>query len=194
MAHAYYFNKDANPRDVVFDIEIDIVTFQIISFQFVLKNGPRYDGFFSQTCFSHLQGSDKQWFAITVNQNVGGGPPDYHFILSWKPLTNDRDSITDDIGGPYPEWPWVASHLTCNEEQSVWVAVMKWNLLITAVHSLRLKTKESLDNFKAPKLEVGIPYSPPNMEQWYETLNVPWVWNHMVASGYAMKTLNRKEL
>jgi len=116
MAHAYHYNKQANPAKVVFDVILDIETFQIISFRFGLKTDPRYRSFFSESQFSHLQGSDKQWFRVMVNQNMSGRP-DYFFSMQWRPAwCSDKEWITKDAGAPFPEWPWIASHLTRSEE------------------------------------------------------------------------------
>jgi hypothetical protein len=111
MTHAYHYNKQADPAKVVFDVILDIETFQITSFRFSLKMDPCYHGSFSDSQFSHLQGSDKQWFCVMVNQNISG-PPNYFFNMQWKPAGNSyKDWITEDNGAPFPEWPWIAVHL-----------------------------------------------------------------------------------
>jgi hypothetical protein len=189
MAHAYHFNPEVDPAKVVFDVEIDIATFQIVSFRFSVKNEPKYGGFFSEPQFRHLQGSDKQWVCILTNQNASG-PPEYFCNMQWRPIiAADKASIINDPGGPYAEWPWIAVHLTQREDQSSWVAMIKWNLLITAVHNMRLKIYGSLDKFKAPILEVGVTFIPPDMDLWYEKLNRRLIWDHLVDTGYVAQTL-----
>jgi hypothetical protein len=189
MAHAYHFNPQVDPGKVAFDVEIDIATFQIISFRFTAKNDPIYQGYFSQEQFRHLQGSDKQWICIMTNQNASG-TPDYFRNMQWRPVSAaDKASITNDPGGPYPEWPWIAAHLTQKENQSGWVARKKWDLLLAAVHNMRFMRYGSLDKFKAPILEVGAPFIPPDMDLWYEKLNHRFIWNHLVDTGYVTKTL-----
>jgi hypothetical protein len=182
-----------DPSKTVFDIEVDLSTFQIVSFQFLLKNDPGFGDFFSQRCFRHLQGKDKHWIRIKVNFKAVG-VPEYCGTIHCKPFSpKELSSITDDSGGPFPEWPWVAAHLTRKQERSNWVVVKKWDLLITAVHCLRLKHPRDFETFKAPKLKIGEPFRPGRMNTWYQTMCRQDVWDTMAFFGYVKRTLDREE-
>jgi len=68
---------------------------------------------------------------------------------------------------------------------------MKWNLLITAVHLLHIKFVGSLDRFTAPILEIGVLFSPPDIDLWYEKINRRLIWDAMVQGGYFERTFDR---
>jgi hypothetical protein len=182
-----------DPSKAVFDIEVDLNTFQIVSFQFLLKNDPAFGSFFSQRYFSHLQGKDKHWIRLKVNFKAVG-EPEYCSTIHCKLFSpRELSSITDDPGGPFPEWPWVAAHLTRKQERSNWVVVKKWDLLITAVQGLRLKHPRDLETFNAPKLRIGAPFRPGRMNIWYQTMCRQDVWDTMTCFGYVKRTLDREE-
>jgi hypothetical protein len=77
------------------------------------------------------------------------------------------------------------------EEQSGRTVKIKWDLLITAVHLLRIKFVGSLDRFTAPILEIGAPFSPPDMDLWYEKLSRRMIWDAMVQGGSVNKIFDR---
>jgi hypothetical protein len=182
-----------DPSTTVFDIEVNRSTFQIISFQFIPKNHPEFGDFFSQNYFSHLQGKDKYWINIRVNFKAVG-KPEYCGTMHCKPFSpGELSFVTDDPAGPFPEWPWVAAHLTRKQEKSNWVVVKKWDLLTTAVRCLQLKHPRDFKKFKAPRLKIGEPFRPARMNIWYQTMSRQDVWDAMVLFGYVKRTLDREE-
>jgi hypothetical protein len=188
MKLAYHYNPSIDPLKVIFDVTIDVETFQILSFTFTPKDLVEGGKFFASEQFQALQGPENHWYRILGSYRGEKDPmQSIHRCLLPPKRKHGRDIDSD-----FPEWPWIAAHLTRKQDHSVFVASKKWNLLITAVEWQRKHHRKFFADFVAPRMEVNIPLRVERMDEWYKKMGEFDPWAPLVASGYMEKTLNRK--
>ncbi|KIM26844.1 hypothetical protein M408DRAFT_312191 [Serendipita vermifera MAFF 305830] len=194
IGQAFYCNPSMDPTKVLLEMELDRTSFQLISFRFVAKLDSEYIGFFSQSHFDRLHGKEYHWFCLTINDRTAGPGNSACIILPKLYTARELATIANDREGPFLEWPWIPAHLTRVVENSKLIMGKKWNLLMTATYLQRINPRSSLDRFRAPELQLAVPFFPKDMDVWYQKLNDPFIWGILVKAGHVKKVLDANEL